>query len=105
MNGSLGRLRGFMPQREAGMAISGRAAAVLAAGALLAGCSSTESLSDRVAGASRVRGDADAVSVFKADSRADAFPLAIGHCARFGRSAQYDRRGEDGAYVFRCVHA
>lgn len=81
-----------------------RGVAALAGVFALAGCAGdgTVSLSDRLAGASRVKGDADVVRVFQADSRADAFPLAIGHCARFGKSAQYDRQG-DGAYVFRCV--
>jgi hypothetical protein len=68
----------------------------------LAACGTT-SLSDKLAGPDRVRGDADAVRIYQAGSQADAFPLAIGHCARFSRSAQFDRRGEDGAYVFRCV--
>ena len=79
------------------------ATALIGAG-VLAGCAGdgTVSLSDRLAGSSRVKGDGDVVRVFQADSRADAFPLAIGHCARFGRSAQYDRR-DDGAYVFKCV--
>ena len=82
-----------------------RLAAVALACLSLAGCAQggTTSLSDRIAGSSRVHGDADRVSVMQADSRADAFPLAIGHCARFGRSAQYDSRGEGGAYEFRCV--
>lgn len=78
------------------------AAAVLASLALAACADGDVSLSDRVAGRSRVQGDADGVRVMQADSRADAFPLAIGHCARFGRSAQFDRQAE-GAYVFRCV--
>ncbi len=81
-----------------------RLSAVACAVGLLAGCADggTVSLSDRLAGSSRVRGDADTVRVFQAETRADAFPLAIGHCARFGRSAQFDSQAE-GAYVFRCV--
>lgn len=80
-----------------------RSAALLSlAAAALAGCAANTSFSDRIAGSSRVKGDADTVRVFQADSRAEAFPLAIGHCARFGRSAQFDSRAQD-AYVFRCV--
>ena len=61
------------------------------------------SFSDRLAGSSRVRGGPDGVTVFQAASRTEAFPLAIGHCARFGKSAQYDAPGEAGGYRFRCV--
>ena len=82
---------------------TGLIVAALLASPLLAACADGgASFSDRLAGSSRVKGDGETVRVFQADSRADAFPLAIGHCARFGRSAQYDSRG-DGAYVFRCV--
>ncbi len=70
---------------------------------LLTGCASGESLSDRLAGRDRVRGDADGVAVTGFASRVEALPLAVGHCAKFGRSAQYDRRDDDGAYRFRCV--
>ena len=55
---------------------------------------------DRVAGAERVHGDADHVSV--AGGRLDALPLAVFHCARYGRSAQFSR-SEDGRSVFDCV--
>ena len=70
---------------------------------LLAGCASNESLSDRLAGRDRVRGDAEGVVVSGFGSRAEALPLAVGHCARFGRSAQFDTKTPQGAYSFRCV--
>ena len=80
---------------------------VLAASALgtgaLAGCASDESFSDRLAGRDRVHGDAEGVTVSGFASRVEALPLAVGHCARFGRSAQFDVRTDDGAYRFRCV--
>ena len=69
---------------------------------LLTACASDASFSDRLAGRDRVRGDADGVRVFGMSSRLDALPLAIGHCAKFGRSAQFTGRVERG-YAFRCV--
>ena len=60
-------------------------------------------LSDRLAGSGRVRGDAEEVVVTGFESRVEALPLAVAHCSRFGRSAQFDRRQETGAYRFRCV--
>ncbi len=80
-----------------------RAAGGLALALLLGGCAANESLSDRLAGRDRVRGDAEAVTVSGFASLAEALPLAIGHCARFGRSAQFDRKSDDGAYRFLCV--
>ena len=74
----------------------------LAVLSLLSACAADQSLSDRLAGAGRVKGDRETVSVFGMGSRVDALPLAIGHCARYGRSAQFSmRRGE--SYVFTCV--
>lgn len=70
---------------------------------LLSGCASDVSLSDRLAGRDRVRGDADRVVVTGMGSRVEALPLAVGHCARFGRAAQFDRKADGGAYAFRCV--
>lgn len=69
---------------------------------MLTGCASDVSLSDRLAGRDRVSGDADGVSV-RMGSRVEALPLAVGHCAKSGRSAQFDRKTDDGAYLFRCV--
>lgn len=69
----------------------------------LAACASDQSLSDRLAGRDRVHGDAETVTVTGFSSRVEALPLAVGHCARFGRSAQFDRKAADGAYLFRCV--
>lgn len=52
--------------------------------------------------ADRVRGDADGAVVAGMESRVDAYPLAIAHCARFGRSAQFVARVPSG-HRFRCV--
>ena len=49
-----------------------------------------------------MQGDVDGVSV-QAGSAAEAFPLAIGHCAHYRRSAQFDRKLEEGRYRFHCV--
>ena len=76
-------------------------AVLILAATMLAACSSDESLTDRLAGA-RVRGDADGVVVRQASSVVDALPLAMGHCAHFHRSAQYDRAVQ-GGYRFRCL--
>lgn len=70
---------------------------------MLTGCASDVSLSDRLAGRDRVGGDVDGVTVRGMGSRVEALPLAVGHCAKFARSAQFDRKADDGAYVFRCV--
>lgn len=70
---------------------------------LLTGCATDVSLSDRLAGRDRVVGDTDRVTVNDMGSRVEALPLAVGHCAKFGRSAQFDRKAEFEAYVFRCV--
>lgn len=48
----------------------------------------------------RVRGDINEVSV--QGGRWEALPLAVAHCARFSRSAQFVRLNGDRA-VFRCV--
>jgi hypothetical protein len=74
-------------------------AALLAASGLSA-CASDQSLTDRLAG-SRVDGDEGGVSV-AAGSAAEAFPLAVGHCAHFGKSAQFARKLDDGHYRFNC---
>lgn len=69
---------------------------------LLGACASDMSLSDRLAGSDRVSGDADGVRVFGMGSRLEALPLAVGHCAKFHRSAQFAGRVPRG-YSFRCV--
>ena len=69
---------------------------------VLQSCTGGPGLSDRLAGSGRVRGDADTVTVRGMGSRLDALPLAIGHCAHFGRSAQFAGRVE-GGHRFRCV--
>lgn len=50
----------------------------------------------------RVEGDAAQVAVSGADGPVDALPLAVAHCTRFGRAAQFrSREGEK--LVFACV--
>lgn len=65
-------------------------------------CASAVSLSDRLAGADRVRGDEAGVHVFGMASRLEALPLAVGHCAKFHRAARFTRRIPNG-HVFACV--
>ena len=50
----------------------------------------------------RVEGDATRAAISGADGPLDALPLAIAHCTRFGRDAQFSRR-EGGRIVFACV--
>ncbi len=71
----------------------------------LGGCASDVSLSDRLAGRDRVHGTADSVEVSGMGSRAEALPLAVGHCAKFRRSAQFTSKTAEGSYVFACVAA
>ena len=71
---------------------------VLATLALTA-CANSPPLVDRLSDG-RVQGDADRVSVI--GGRLDSLPLAVAHCARFGRSAQFSRT-DGGRSVFRCV--
>ena len=68
-------------------------------GGLLAGCADQTPLIDRVS-KGKVQGDATQVSV--EGSRLDALPLAVAHCARFSRSAQYNR-AEGERSVYDCV--
>ena len=82
-----------------------RTAAIAAVMLALGGCASNVSLSDRLAGGNRVRGDAESVTVTGMGSRVEALPLAVGHCGKFGRAAQFAARAEGGAYVFSCVPA
>lgn len=69
---------------------------------MLSGCASGAGLGGRMAGSDRVRGDAERVGVSGMDSRVEALPLAIAHCARFGRAAQFEGKG-GGVHRFRCV--
>ena len=74
--------------------------AVLAlAGGVLAGCADQPPLIDRVS-KGKVMGDASQVSV--EGGRLDALPLAIAHCARYGRSAQWSHEADDRS-VYDCV--
>ena len=50
----------------------------------------------------RVVGDAEGVTVTGMSSRLDALPLAVAHCARFGKSAQFARSELVGAR-FNCT--
>jgi hypothetical protein len=68
-------------------------------GGCLAGCADQTPLIDRVS-KGRVMGDASQVSV--EGGRLDALPLAIAHCARFGRSAQWSHADGDRS-VYDCV--
>lgn len=74
--------------------------AVLAlTGGLLAGCAGQAPLIDRVS-RGKVLGDSSQVSV--EGGRLDALPLAIAHCARYGRSAQWSHADGDRS-VYDCV--
>jgi hypothetical protein len=68
-------------------------------GALLAGCAGQTPLIDRVSDG-RVAGDAEHVSI--QGGRLDALPLAVAHCARFGRSAEWSHADGDRS-VYTCV--
>ena len=74
-------------------------AVVALTGAILAGCADQPPLIDRV---SRGRVEGDSASVSIAGGRLDALPLAIAHCARFGRSAQWSHSDGDRS-VYSCV--
>jgi len=76
---------------------------VIALALSMAGCAANRSLTDLVAG-DRLHGDASG-AIIKADSAADAWPLAIGHCAHFRRSAQFKSRQALGVYEYRCVES
>ena len=82
-----------------GVVISG---VVISGALLLGGCAADVSLSDRLAGADRVHGDRNEVTVSRMGSQVESLPLAVGHCARFHRSAQFARKA-GGSYVFSCV--
>ena len=65
----------------------------------LAGCADQPPLVDRVS-KGQVQGDASHVSV--QGGRIDALPLAVIHCARYGRSAQWSHSDGDRS-VYDCV--
>lgn len=58
-------------------------------------------VSDIIAG-DRVRGDGDAVTV-QGTSALDAMALAVGHCYRSSKSAEYVGPAAGGRYRYRCV--
>ena len=70
---------------------------------MLAGCSTGDHagapLVDHLSGG-KVIGTAEQVSV--EGDRVSALPLAVFHCARYHRSAQF-MRSENGRAIFRCV--
>jgi hypothetical protein len=66
---------------------------------VLCGCADSSPLIDRAAGG-KLHGDADHVDI--AAGRLDALPLAIAHCARYGRSAQWSHADGDHS-VYDCV--
>ncbi len=66
---------------------------------VLAGCADQPPLVDRVS-KGQVQGDADRVSI--QGGRIDALPLAVLHCARYGRSARWSH-AEDDRSVYDCV--
>ena len=69
---------------------------------VLSACASAqEQVLDKLVG-DRVQGDASQVLVSGADGPADALPLAIAHCTRFGRAAQFRSREAD-KLAFACV--
>lgn len=67
--------------------------------ALLAGCANSPPLVDRVS-RGKVEGDARRVSIL--GGRLDALPLAILHCAKYGKSAQWSHSDDDRS-VYSCV--
>ena len=69
------------------------------AAVLLAGCANQPPLVDRVS-KGQVLGDAGRVSI--QGGRIDALPLAVIHCARYGRSAQWSHTDGDRS-VYDCV--
>jgi len=70
---------------------------------LLAGCATSpgEAIVQRLTGG-KVEGDRDRAVVHGMGSVPDAFPLAVAHCTRFGRKAQFARR-VPGGHAFACV--
>jgi hypothetical protein len=74
------------------------AAAALTLG-MLTGCAGQTPLIDRVSDG-KVVGDAERVSIL--GGRLDTLPLAVAHCARFGRSAEWSHADGDRA-VYTCV--
>ena len=77
---------------------------LMAAAAVLAGCAASpgQAIVERITGG-RVEGDRDGAVVRGMESTADAFPLAVAHCTRFGRKAQFTRR-VPGGHQFACAN-
>ena len=76
-----------------------RAAMLAGVAGLLAGCANSTPLVDKVSHG-KVEGDASQVSI--EGGRLDALPLAVAHCARYGRSAQWSHADNDRS-VYNCV--
>jgi hypothetical protein len=79
--------------------MSRRMAIVIGMAATLAACADSPPLVDKI---SKGRVDGDAARVSVEGGRLDALPLAIAHCARYGRSAQWSH-AEGGRSVYDCV--
>ena len=71
---------------------------LVGAALIVSGCADTSGPSEGAP--RRVEGDANQVSIL--GGRLDALPIAIGHCARFGRSAQWSHVDGDRS-VYDCV--
>ncbi len=74
-------------------------ALLMGAAIALAGCANQTPLVDRFS-KGQVQGDASQVSI--QGGRIDALPLAVIHCARYGRSAQWSHADGDRS-VYDCV--
>ena len=74
-------------------------ALIVGAAVLLAACANQPPLVDRVS-KEQVLGGAERVSI--QGGRIDALPLAVLHCARYGRSAQWSHAEGDRS-VYDCV--
>ena len=74
-------------------------ACVCASLAVLTGCSGQTPLIDKVSDG-RVQGDAEHVSI--AGGRLETLPLAVAHCARYGRSARWAHADGDRS-IYDCV--
>ena len=76
-----------------------RLAMLVVTSLVLAGCANQPPLVDRVS-KGQVQGDRSQVSI--QGGRVDALPLAVLHCARYGRSAQWSHTDGDRS-VYDCV--
>ena len=75
---------------------------VLLMAASVCGCAQVGGAALRRAVGDRMVGDSQSVLVRDAPSRLDALPLAVAHCSRFGKAAQYASTDAAGVH-FACV--